>query len=504
MKKNCPESFSGGSGIDRKNPSKFEKLTVPVPVTGKAGRCLETDERSQRMEKSLFETNLAILPNELLLKIFRFLPYCDLNIAILVCRKFRNIGTDPQLWNKFSIPAMEISQHDGLGRLHAVLKLPRFRKLQVLDLNRVYTNRAKRNRYLSNPEANMDKFLKILTAASKLPLSWLDLSYNNLSSLNSPQFLASLVLKIPHVELFATYSKGSSDFISNILENVSEGSALQNLNLGCCDLDTLPTNLVIKLNCISRIVLEGAFMNVTQASAFLIDMANDTKIKKFDIGCELIIDVDTLSDVFENLDVELVANALNNVEYLSYNKLWKCWNFEYDCCDLPPDLHLTTFLEVMGKDTKIKQLNMEENNFFYVAPQVVAKAFNNLERLELKANPNKPAAQISAILQMMAEKTRVKYLLFEFEDISWLNPELVARAVVQVEHVVMECSLSRAHVRAILGQNGESSRLRQLDLRHNDVSRVPKHVLDSVVKNLESWGRNVVLKRVGHKLILKC
>ena len=34
---------------------------------------------------------------------------------------------------------------------------------------------------------------------------------------------------------------------------------------------------------------------------------------------------------------------------------------------------------MMGKNTKLKKVEMEENNIFYVQPEVVAKAFNNLE-----------------------------------------------------------------------------------------------------------------------------
>ena len=93
---------------------------------------------------------------------------------------------------------------------------------------------------------------------------------------------------------------------------------------------------------------------------------------------------------------------------------------------------------------------MEENNFFYVQPEVLAKAFNNLEHYEFKSNPNNTSEQIVATLELMAQKTNIVDLKFIYEDLSWLNPGLVARAVVQVEQVDMLCNLSRAHVRAIL------------------------------------------------------
>eukprot|EP00092_Neocalanus_flemingeri_P008928 GFUD01009605.1.p1 GENE.GFUD01009605.1~~GFUD01009605.1.p1 ORF type:complete len:508 (+),score=134.60 GFUD01009605.1:95-1525(+) len=452
--------------------------------------------------------NLTNFPSEVLQRIFSFLPYSDLFTSTLVCRMFRDNASVPVLWKRFPIPAMEISQDDGLDRLLSVLQLPRFRKIQHLDLNRVFMaikKKGGKNRPVLavQPPDDQSKFLEVLEIASKLPLTWLNLSYNDLPSVfvSSPQFLSRLILKIPHVDLFATCRGASSDFIGHFLNSYTEASALHTLNLGGCDLDALPTNLVTKLNYLTNVALEGAFMTMEQARALLVDMAKGSKIKKFDIGCEVIVDKDTYSDVFENLDPELVATALNNLEHVIYNKLKDA---KGDCCDFPPDLHLSRFLQVMGRNTKLKEVEMEENNFFHVAPEVVAKAFNNLEHLEMKPNPYNTSAQIVATLELMAQKTRLKYVLFEYEDLSWLNPGLVARAVVQVEQVDMKCGLSRAHVNAILREIGASSRIRRLNLGDNDVSKVPAHVRESAVKMLRREGGVVKLEQKGKKLYLKC
>jgi len=348
------------SGTHKKNLVKFEKIEI---TNGE--NCSKVKQATQGHVSSLFKPSLSVFPSELVLKIFGFLPHSDLNSCIKVCMKFRDIGTDPLLWSKFYIPAMEISQEEGLDRLLVVLKLPRFRKLQKLDLNRVYsTNLSEKFR---------NKFIEILSIAAKLPLSWLDLSYNHLTYLAAPQFLANLVLNIPHVVLFAT--KAKLTFYSTLLDNLSEGSALNNLSLGgLFYLDTLPINLVSKLNCVTSLALEGTCMTLEQVRVFLTDMAAGTNLKRL-----------------------------------------------------------------------------------------------NLQRIQL----------------------------------SLLDPGLVARAVVQVEKVVMECTLPRAHVLAILGQIDESSRLGQLDLGKNDVSKVPGHFLETAVNFLKRGGGSVVLKKVGRKLFLR-
>jgi hypothetical protein len=227
-----------------------------------------SSENPKTNAEYLFKINLAHLPSEILLRILSFLPHRDLNNSILVSKKFRDLASDPVFWKVFPIPTLEIYQHEGLDSLLSVLKLPRFRKLQVLDLNRVYLIKKKginirSASFIQSPESDSRKqFLGILRVASSLPLTWLDLSYNNLSSLSSPDVVTKLILNIPHVELFATCRGEISDFISNILENVTETSVLSMINLGACHLDTLPVNLILKLNFMSSLALEGTFMTV--------------------------------------------------------------------------------------------------------------------------------------------------------------------------------------------------------------------------------------------------
>ena len=106
-------------------------------------------------------------------------------------------------------------------------------------------------------------------------------------------------------------------------------------------------------------------------------------------------------------------------------------------------------------------------------PVVVGKAFNNLEYIKLKPNASMTTAQTKEILKQMAIETNVVNLKFDY-DIFWLNPDLVARAVVQVEQVDMMCKMSRAHIMAILGQIDADSKIKELYLGRNDVSAADK------------------------------
>ena len=170
---------------------------------------------------------------------------------------------------------------------------------------------------------------------STLPLKSLDLSYNdfhlgfnNLESRPHQNFLAKMILNIQHVELNASFRNmlqpASFQIVNKILDGVSGTSVLRSIDLGNCALDHLPISSIVKLNYLSEVSLEGAFMRKEQARALMIEMGKGSNIKKFDIGSESIIDVVTLEDALETVEPDIVAKALNNVSYLRYNKI-KCW-----------------------------------------------------------------------------------------------------------------------------------------------------------------------------------
>jgi len=474
------------------------------------------------------QKNLSSLPDELLMKIVGFLPHSDLSAMMIVDKKFNNLTSDPALWKRYPIPAMKIvRQLHGLDILLKVLKLPKFSKLEVLDLNSILLGVLRnKNNWRFRKEELQQKFMAILKIASTLPLKRLDLSYNSLDlsyntigCLSYDDFLAKMVLNIQHVELNATdptfmcrkkLNRTSIQLLDKILERVSETSVLKSISLQNCALDHLSVSAVVKLNCLTEVSLEGAHMREEQARALMEEMGKGTNVKKFDIGSEPITDAVDDGDVLENVEPEVVARALNNVEYLIYNKIYI---EEEEFCDMEPeeffdrnflpDVHLVRFLEEMGdKATSVKKLDIEGNNLYHVSPNVMAKAFNKLEILELNRYPSTTFEHIAAILELMAIQTNVVNLKI-YRDISCLSPDLVARAVVQVEQVDMLYELSRGHISAVLGQLDNNSRMKRLNLGNNDVSEIPGHVLENAVEVLGKNGGKVIVTQTNGKKYMR-
>ena len=424
------------------------------------------DDEAQINDMGNGPIELSTLPQEVLLRILKFLSHSDLSNLMLVNKKFNNLASDPALWRQYHIPVKEISELPGLDVLGRVLQLSRFSKLQYLDLHEVRdaVMRKKCFYFVGQDSAIINsaisqQFQDILITASTLPLKRLDLScYNNLAAIPAPDILSKLVLGIEHVELADSWL--GPQILSDILEGISDTSVLRNVDFRYCEFDSLPVHLIPKLNCLTNVSLEGSIMTTEQVKALLMEMGRGSKIVKLDLGYDSIEDVETRWDAFESVEPDVVAKALNNVEYLI--KIWLS------------DVHLAAFLQEMGRKTKLKKLEMEGyQNFFHVDPVVVGKAFNNLEYIVLNPNFSLTTAQTKEILKQMAIKTNVVNLKFDY-DIFWLNPDLVARAVVQVEQVDMMCKISRAHIMAILGQIDADSKIKELYLGRNDVSAADK------------------------------
>ena len=424
------------------------------------------DDEAQINDMGNGPIELSTLPEELLLRILKLLSHSDLSNLMLVNKKFNNLASDPALWRQYHIPVKEISELPGLDVLGRVLQLSRFSKLQYLDLHEVRdaVMRKKCFYFVGQDSAIINsaisqQFQDILITASTLPLKRLDLScYNNLAAIPAPDILSKLVLGIEHVELADSWL--GPQILSDILEGISDTSVLRNVDFRYCEFDSLPVHLIPKLNCLTNVSLEGSIMTTEQVKALLMEMGRGSKIVKLDLGYDSIEDVETRWDAFESVEPDVVAKALNNVEYLI--KIWLS------------DVHLAAFLQEMGRKTKLKKLEMEGyQNFFHVDPVVVGKAFNNLEYIVLNPNFSLTTAQTKEILKQMAIKTNVVNLKFDY-DIFWLNPDLVARAVVQVEQVDMMCKISRAHIMAILGQIDADSKIKELYLGRNDVSAADK------------------------------
>lgn len=104
--------------------------------TGKMAESEPTQEANQTASLSIRDINSS-LPPELLSKIFGFLSFGDLKNALLVCRRWMEVGQQPCLWVNFNLKLLADltdQDHQLFEHLLQVLSLKRFQSLQHLSL----------------------------------------------------------------------------------------------------------------------------------------------------------------------------------------------------------------------------------------------------------------------------------------------------------------------------------------------------------------------------------
>ena len=71
------------------------------------------------------------LPDNVITRIFRLLEFDDLSSAMLVCRKWRNLGEDPLLWAEFWL----VVEEEQLPSISEMLTCRRLERVSLLELN---------------------------------------------------------------------------------------------------------------------------------------------------------------------------------------------------------------------------------------------------------------------------------------------------------------------------------------------------------------------------------
>ena len=77
---------------------------------------------------------LVNLPNELIYKILKKLPFNDLSNASAVCRKLRNLGSNPFLWTLFCLQ-IDQKHNPVIQHLEEILSLPKFETIQQVNVS---------------------------------------------------------------------------------------------------------------------------------------------------------------------------------------------------------------------------------------------------------------------------------------------------------------------------------------------------------------------------------
>ena len=143
-------------------------------------------------------------------------------------------------------------------------------------------------------------------------------------------------------------------------------------------------------------------------------------------------------------------------------------------------------LTAVSEGSRLTTLNISGNNLSGADPRLMAKAFNNLETLEISLTKLTPL-QATAILTGVSEESKMAELKISWNDLSEVDPGLLAKAVTNLEVLnVAYTKLTQQKGVAILTAVSEGSRLTTLNISGNNLLGVDPGLMAKAFNNLET------------------
>ena len=408
---------------------------------------------------------METVPAEMLERIFRLLPHRDLKAVVLVCRRWKQVGEAPRLW-AWVVLTVTV---ENISYMPKVLEARRLQAVKELVLTHIGED---------------EKLLKAVVEHQGLKK--LEFVCENLGGLEQPEQLWPIVQ--PSVRLLGQ-AVARMEVVTvmepSVLTSWQEQQIFKAIALGETKLTKLhidfednplssvePGILARALGEIKEVRLPYALLEEVQIEKILDSIIEGCKIKRLDVE----------GNILENLDPQLLAKAVCKLEAANLNDT-----------DLTTPQIKTIFTAIFSDENiPLKDLNIGENEV-HVKPELLAAAVTKLERLNLNSSglsSNQTEAIFSAI---QAPGSRLRTLELQHNDLSSVEPGLLARAVTRLEEVNFQnARMTPGQATAILTALCEGHCLRRLRLVGSCL--LDEHLKELVANTIQK------LKGVDHDL----
>ena len=338
-----------------------------------------------------------------------------------------------------------------------------YNNLSGVDLEllaKVVTNLDTLN--LTNTKLTQQQIASVITTASKgSKLKKLNISENDLSGVD-PGLLAKAVVNLETLDIGNT--KLTQQQAAVIFSGVCEGSRLNVLNISDNNLSEVEPELLAK-TVIKLKKLDIRYSDITkqQASVILTAISEGRRLTDLNIG---------FNDLRE-VCPELMAKAVTNLEIL-----------DVTFTDLTQQ-QATAIISTISNGSKLIELHFYGDDLSGVDPKLLANIAIKLEILEIGMS-ELTQQQTAAIFTAISEGINLTTLDIRENDLSGVDPELLANAVTNLEKLNIEFTeLTQQQAAAILSNVSEATKLNELNIRSNDLFRVDPGLLAKAVTNLE-------------------
>ena len=407
------------------------------------------------------ETSILTLPEEILTKICSFLYAAQLSSLMLVSRSWNTIAGDPLLWSKFPL-TLNRRRFQNFNKIKSLRRFSCIKRLEISNGMRDAELIQVMNFIRSHPE------MKHLTMASCEPDSVRETFAETLATL----------------ETIALVRGGFDKHLMSLLFNkMMEDTNIKKFalgNQGPAYID--PRLFAMSLNKIEEVELAWTRTSHLHIEEFFSMMnKSTTNIKKFS---------------WHGFPEELTS--LNPVVFgQSLSKLNSCsLHYLGYSCDESVHEGMDELFKCCSRKTNLKELRLIDTGVQSVDPIIFADVVNKIEKVTLIHTKLSELQQTKMLEVLASGKSKLKVLNLRFNDMSGVNPDTLAEAINNLEHVkIPHTDLTIEQAEKVLLRCIEKTSLKKLDIGNNDNIYFVKNIQNI----LES-----VKTRIGHFRFCKC
>ena len=365
-------------------------------------------QQSARMEKQyiMHDADLLakMLPNEILEKVLGYLSHNDLKRALLVCRRWREVGQSWRLWTwaQFRLDERDLEDPSWPQPL---------KKLQVTRLQAGGLTLSERFLKERNVGDKVTEFLRAVAESS-------DLKKMRLTRVDLSAIPTKLVVRaLSSVEELVLPSTSISSDQSTAL--FTKMHSLRSLHLDAVNLSEVSTELLLKVvNNLRELSINGDFVKLDQSHAVLSSIATTGNLRK------LTLSNSNLSSG-SGVDPQLLASASRQVEELH---LVNCGITRQQA---------EAVLGAVKLGGKMKVLELKDNCLSQIDANILAVGVNKLVKVILGVSEDQlfhlKNIQMRKILNQSLQRTSLEVLNLGAVDLGYVvngiwDEELIKKA----------------------------------------------------------------------------
>jgi len=417
------------------------------------------DYLKKTFEKKPKECYIEVLPDEILLKIFKYLTTRWLCHSLLVSRHWRLVGEDPSLWRCYPLAIGS----RNVKHLSQILRCSRFSQLEQLLLMSFDPYDCE--------DSKIDTAAILRSSVKKLEVRFVDMRIN---MRNACILLDHLIAVTIHCcpldqkqadELFAILEKGVKLQELTIINPLVNGSEDNIAGDGLSKVT--PDTFGRALANIFIVKLHEVCLTVPQLNTLMKCIDEGATLRSLDI-------YDSIHPKISESSSSLLASSFNCLESLTIHNA---------CLG---ESRTRQFLETMAVQTNLNHLNLRSNSLRGIHTSTISEAFHSLTSLNIE-DTDISTKQLESFFLMLKEKqtNKLLYLSLGHNDLSLVEPELFAGALRTVAKVnINATSITKDQAECLFQAILRKSALEELNLSTNDFSSVNTTLMAAAVNKL--------------------